>query len=268
MRLLLAAVTLTMALTALTAHAVEVWREPHTGMEFVALPKACYPMGVPAGAFREADPGFQKRIRVEMPQHEVCLDAFWIGRHEVREADWRKLMGEHGTEVPDDAPVAGVSWTQANAFVRRLNEVSAGAAHFRLPTEAEWEYACRAGAKAVTQPPERDQLDGKAWYSSPYEGFGGLRLASVQAVGGKAPNAFGLHDMLGNVWEWTQDAWRADAYVHHALYNPVATGTGEQRVIRGGSLRTSRHMTRCEARAWLPAQESDAAVGLRVVRDR
>lgn len=254
--------------TTFAAHAAEVWREPHTGMEFIALPKACYQMGLPAGAFREADPVFQKRIRAEMPQHEACVDAFWIGRHEVRESDWRKLIGERKSAGRDDAPVAGVSWVQANDFVQKLNEASAGAAHFRLPTEAEWEYACRAGAKATTQVPERNQLDAKAWYSSPYEAFGGLRLPEVQPVGGKAPNAFGLHDMLGNVWEWTQDAWRADAYTQHALYNPVIKGTADKRAIRGGSLRSSRHMTRCEARAWMPEQDSDALVGLRLVRDR
>lgn len=257
------------ALASAPGHAGDNWREPHTDMEFVALPKGCFQMGLPADAFKEEGGGFRQRLKVEMPQHEVCVDAFWLGRHEVRQADWQKVMGiTHGAAAAD-TPVAGVSWEAANDFARRLTELSGSTAHFRLPTEAEWEYACRAAAKAATgQAVGKDVLDSLAWYSSPYQGFSGIRMPGVQPVGQKTPNAYGLYDMLGNVWEWVQDAYQPDAYARHSLYNPVQDAAGERRVIRGGGLRSDARMTRCETRAWQAAQQTHDTVGLRLVRDR
>lgn len=266
LRIVLAALLLS---AATAAHAQQTWREPNTDMEFVVLPKGCFQMGLPATAFRETDGLFKQRVRSEMPQHEVCLDGFWMGKNEVRVSDWKKVMGDakSGMDVAD-APVTGVSWEDANEFARRLTAMSNGKARFRLPTEAEWEYACRAGTKAVTEVLGRDKLDGKAWYSSAYSGYSGDRMKTVQPVGLKEANAFGLHDMLGNAWEWVQDGYRADGYAQHALHNPVVKSTNDIHVIRGGGLRTDQRMTRCEARAWLAVQDADDTTGFRLVRDR
>jgi len=250
--------------------AAETWREPATGMEFVSIPKGCFMMGVPDDAFRADDANVHQRAReTEMPEHEVCVDQFWLGRFEVRLSDWQKVMGKGRAGARPDAPAAGITWEEANAFVRRLSTLAGTSGRFRLPTEAEWEYACRAGEKARTRIPYNDDLNDKAWYSSPYDAdFSGVRIRELQPVGKKQANAFGLHDMLGNVWEWVQDSWRQDAYTQHTLYNPVVTGSPERYVIRGGSLHTDRRMTRCEVRGWLPAISDHATVGLRVVRTR
>lgn len=251
------------------SQATEVWNEPNTGMEFVAVPKGCFQMGLPATAFaNEERESFQRRVRTEMPQHEVCVDAFWMGRYEVKVAEWQKVMGQRQSSETTNAPVTGVRWDEAVAFAGRLTALSGANARFRLPTEAEWEYACRAGAPAVTRSPGRDELDDKAWFSSPYAMSAGDRHKSVQPVGQKAVNAFGLNDMLGNAWEWVQDTYRPDAYTRHSLYNPVITGPEKTQVIRGGGLRTDRRMTRCETRAWMPSQETQDTIGLRLVRIR
>lgn len=251
------------------SQAAEVWSEPNTGMEFVAVPKGCFQMGLPATAFvNDEGAVFQKRVRAEKPQHEVCVDAFWMGRYEVKVSEWQKVMGQRQPMGAANTPVAGMGWEDADAFARRLTALSGTSARFRLPTEAEWEYACRAGKTAVTQIPSRDELNDKAWFSSPYAMNAGERLKSVQPVGQKDANAFGLHDMLGNVWEWVQDTYRPDAYTQHVLYNPVIAGPEKTRVIRGGGLRTDQRMTRCEARAWMPTQETQDTIGLRLVRIR
>jgi formylglycine-generating enzyme required for sulfatase activity len=252
-----------------SGHAAETWREPNTGMEFVQIPKGCFQMGLPANAFADDETAlFLQRIRTEMPQHEVCVDEFWLGRYEVRASEWQKIMGQRDSSNPANAPVAGITWEEANAFARRLTELSGGSERLRLPTEAEWEYSCRAGSPAITRTLGRDVLNEKAWFSSPYLLTGGERLKTIQPVGQKAVNAFGLYDMLGNVWEWVQDNYRSDAYAKHSLYNPVITGPEKIRVIRGGGLRTDRRMTRCETRGWMPAQETQDTIGLRLVRIR
>lgn len=251
------------------AHAGEPWREPVTGMEFSSIPKGCYSMGLPADVFREEDQLFRQRLKAEMPQHEVCVDAFWMGQYEVRESEWAKLMGKPHSGRPAEAPVAGVAWAEASEFARRLTEASNGAQHYRLPTEAEWEYACRAGSPALTSIFSRNNLASVAWYATAEGlGFSGNRLKDVQPVGLKQPNQYGLYDMLGNVWEWVQDAYSAKAYTSHALYNPVHKESSVGHVIRGGALRTDKRIVRCEARSWFDGEPVHDTLGFRLVRDR
>ena len=262
--------SLLLCLAAMSVLAAETWQEPVTGMEFVSLPKSCFKMGVPADAFPDEKGNYfyNRRIKLEKPQHEVCLDAFWIGRYEVKSSEWHKVMGEGAAPGELDKPMTGITREQASEFARRLTEASGGGVRFRLPTEAEWEYACRAGAPATLSVPYYSDLDDKAWYASPYGKQDGTRLSVVQQVGLKKPNAFGLHDMLGNAWEWVQDAYLPDAYARHALYNPVVVGQDENHTIRGGGVRSGRAMIRCETRAWLPRDETQDTVGLRLVRTR
>ncbi|WP_265946398.1 formylglycine-generating enzyme family protein [Dechloromonas sp. A34] len=243
------------------------WTEPRTGMAFTRMAKGCYAMGVaddqPA---REEGYIYARRVANEMPAHEVCLDEFWIGRFEVTEAQWQTLIGTPRRPVGPGHPVTGISWQEAQTFARRLSEISDKGDQFRLPTEAEWEYACRAGEPASSGPPYTDEIAGKAWFSFHYEKKTGERHASVHPVGTRQANAAGLHDMLGNAWEWVQDSYRDDAYRLHARRNPVIEQDGAARAIRGGGFRTARHFIRCAARAWQDGATQTDTIGFRLVR--
>ena len=248
------------------ASAPATWKEPLSGMEFVAVPKGCFQMGnSPAVVFREKFAGLplsyhDTPFNDELPRHEACVDAFWMGRHEVRNDEWQRVMGGPRPARPD-APIANVTWEQATAFAARLTERSGGKHRFRLPTEAEWEYACRAGASDEIVPTLGDLAD-RAWYVVEPDGI----RNETQPVGKLAPNAFGLHDMLGNVWEWVQDGYQADAYQRHELFNPATPASGSSRVIRGASFRSEPIHVRCARRNQYAATDSLRTIGLRLVR--
>lgn len=263
----LIALTLCLAVAPPVA-AQETWREPASGMSFVRIPKGCFQMGVPAGAFSDEDPALQARIRgTEQPAHEVCLDEFWIGRTEVTEKEWRAIMGEGGPSTAGAAPAGAVTWQEAQDFARRFARKASGGDSYRLPTEAEWEYACRAGEPPAARMPGRDDLKNRAWFSSHYDfPFSGTRHTAMQPVGTRAANRLGVHDMLGNAWEWTQDNYAADAYARHQLFNPVIVTQSDLHVIRGGSIRSDSRMLRCEARAWLKGGTRQDTTGFRLVR--
>lgn len=257
-----------LGLLALNAQGQEKsWTEPLTGMVFVALPKACFQMGtsaalVPSGLSWERM-GFKGSLSAdEVPQHEVCLGAFWMARHEVRWSDWQTVMGAGEVGADGSRPVIGVSWEQARAFAERLSALAGTPQLFRLPTEAQWEYACRAGRKEASDLPRAEVFD-MAWYSA------GMRsLAASAPVATLKPNAWGLFDLLGNVWEWTVDGYRADAYARHGLFNPVIAAQERQRVIRGGSHRSEENQVRCGNRAFYAQDETLPQIGFRLVLSR
>lgn len=243
----------------------KIWQEPNTGMAFVELPKGCFQMGTSAKAMDKVnDPLWQFRASLaadEMPRHEVCVDAFWIGQTEVRASDWAKVMGVNQPSGNETAPAGSVSFEAAQEFAGRLTALSAGRHHFRLPTEAEWEYACLAGEKKSTLPLDENRVDA-AWYSVPEH-----RVVQPSAVGQLKPNAWGLYDMLGNVWEWVEDGYQPAAYARHALYNPLQKeALNGERVIRGASHRSDYIQVRCANRSSYPAGESLGQIGLRLVR--
>lgn len=253
------------AWVAATAHAQPAgaaWNDPTTGMPFVEIKKGCYKMGSANPVKPYPDPFWEVVAKQptlsadEAPQHEVCLDAFWVGKYEVRNAEWKAIMGEGAGD--DEHPVAKVTWEQARTFAERLSERSGQ--RYRLPTEAEWERACRAGAAAEAVA-ENEELIGKAWH-----GRGDARRPAPQKAGQLAANAFGLHDMLGNVWEWTEDSYAADGYRRHALYNPAAREPAAQKVIRGGGFRTEPRQTRCAVRGHIAPGQALDSVGFRLVR--
>jgi formylglycine-generating enzyme required for sulfatase activity len=240
----------------------KVWQEPSSGMPFVAIPKGCFKMGASTPQPPQAEifwerAGYTKSASEdEVPVHEVCVDAFWLGKYEVRAEEWQRLMG--GPSPSQGQPAAGVTWQQAQEFVARLNQQAGGAWRFRLPTEAEWEYACRAGRHEDVDPlsGEQEQL---AWYR--------FKTSEPQAVGQLQANGFGAHDMLGNVWEWVRDSYDADGYRKHALYNPVVEAGSTQRVLRGGSFRTERVQTRCAMRGHASPDAVLGTAGFRLVRE-
>ena len=251
-----------------TFAAVTVWTEPVSGASFVRIPAGCFQMGLPEGAFADTFILFRNRVRDAMPQHEVCLDEYWIMQTEVTRSMWQKVDASEAAE--DSEPVSGIAWRAAVSFADRLSTLTGE--RFRLPTEAEWEYACRGKEPPVTKEfQSRQKLDTIAWYSSSYgAATTGVRVQQLQPVGGKQPNTQGLYDMLGNAWEWVLDTYDVQGYRQHGLYNPVFMKIGQdaiRRVIRGGGIRSEGSMLRCEIRAWLPEGEPVDTVGFRLVRE-
>ncbi len=184
-------------------------------MEFVEIPAGSFQMGSPEGE--------SGRLFDEV-QHERFVDQFWMGKFEVTQGQWEAVMGSnpsHFSNCGVDCPVECVSWHDVQEFIGRLDgreAANGSSARYRLPTEAEWEYAARAGTTGARY----GELDEIAWWS----GNSGGR---PHPVGLKRANPWGLHDMLGNVWEWTSDRYRS---------YPGAEGfeEAEERVIRGGSI--------------------------------
>ncbi len=160
----------------------------------------------------------------EQPVHKVTLNGFRIGKYEVTQRQWQAVMGSNPSKFKgDNHPVEQVSWDDVQDFIRKLNQMSGK--RYRLPTEAEWEYAARGGKDG----PGNDRYgspDRIAWYN-------GNSGDTTHPVGGKQPNAYGLHDMLGNVREWCQD-WYGE-YTTSAKNNPTGPAAGSVRVDRGGS---------------------------------
>ena len=233
------------------------WTDPVTGMGFVRVPGGCFQMGSPDGEKgRDTDEG---------PVHEVCVDGFWMGKTEVTNAQFRKFRSGHDSKEYEghslngaDQPVVYVSWEDAKAYVKWLNGRHNGRFTFRLPTEAEWEYACRAGT--TTARFWGDDADDACRYGNVADRTAKQKwsnwtihdcddgYAVTAPTGGFKPNQFGLHDTLGNVWEWCEDIYSEDAYGKHQRNNPIYTGGGARRVLRGGSWRSEPGGVRCAYR--------------------
>lgn len=216
---------------------------------------------VPAGSFEMGsalDPGYSADS--EMPAHTVTIGSeFQLGKYEVTQAQWNAVMGSvpAGQMVTGpNYPVAMVSWTMSQSFLTALNALGLGT--YRLASEAEWEYACRAGSNTRwCFGDDVAQLVNYAWYSP---------NTTVKTVGTKLPNAFGLYDMHGNVYEWVQD-WYHGTYVG-APTNGSAweSPTGTSRVLRGGNYANAAVYCRSAYRNYNTPGGTRNAYGLRVVR--
>jgi formylglycine-generating enzyme len=167
----------------------------------------------------------------EKPEHQVCVDDFSIGKYVVTQAQWQAVMGNNPSSFKDcggDCPVEQVSWQEVQEFIAKLNRLSGR--HYRLPTEAEWEYAARSGGKherwAGTS--EKNQLGEYAWYIENSD-------EKTHVVGQKQPNGLGLYDMSGNVGQWLQDRYDSAYYEKSPKGNPEGPPVGSARVVRGGS---------------------------------
>ena len=192
---------------------------------------------IPAGKFVMGSPGSEVGRMENETQHEVTFTkTFYIGKYEVTQEQWDAVMGNKPSEEKGkNLPVTSVSWKDCQEFIKKLNAKTDGG--YRLPTEAEWEYACRAGT--TTAYSFGDEITPKdANYVSSSTG-------KPVAVGSYQPNAFGLYDMHGNVWEWCED--RHGEYPKVAVTDPKGPATGYGRVLRGGSfnLNASRARSSC-----------------------
>ena len=224
------------------------------GMEFVWIPPGVFMMGSPSS---------------EGPLHEVELSrGFWLGTYEVTQGEWEAVMGDNPSRYKGDSrrPVETVSWYDVHEFIGKLN-AAAGDSLYRLPSEAEWEYACRAGTSTRWSLGKEDGDDegllGKyAWYSGNNSPFG------TKAVGGKLPNGWGLYDMHGNVWEWVQD-WYGESYYNDSpRVDPPGPTSGSSRVIRGGNVYSSAHFVRSVYRGYVSPDVRHDGIGVRLVRIR
>ena len=192
----------------------------------------------------------------EKPTHQVTLSSYSIGETEVTQALWKAVMGSNPSYFKgDNLPVETVSWNDCQTFIRKLNGLTGR--HFRLPTEAEWEYAARGGNQSRhTQYSGSDNIDEVAWYR---ENSGN----KTHPVKTKQPNELGIYDMTGNVWEWCQD-WYG-SYSSSAQTNPTGASSGSNRVYRGGSLFNNPRRCRSSDRIFITPVHEGSDLGLRLV---
>ncbi|HKB58549.1 MAG TPA: formylglycine-generating enzyme family protein [Gallionellaceae bacterium] len=236
------------ALPALKPHSMRpgrTFRDCATCPEMVVVPPGRFDMGEPPDT------------------HRVTLaHAFALGKYEVTQAEWQAVMGSdpahfHGARLP----VEQVSWSDAQAFIDKLSRKTGK--HYRLPSEAEWEYACRAGG--ADEYCGGNEADHVAWYGALGEA-GGNSGRATHPVGMKQPNALGLYDMSGNVWEWVADTWHP-GYAGAPADGSAWQGGGAKRVIRGGSWQDYPLLAAASYRIYAGAAKRSSDLGLRVARD-
>jgi len=236
---------------------------------------------IPPGQFTMGSPETeQNRSPDEGPQTKVTISrGFWLGRSEITQAQWKAVMGTSINELfaqfyaekqatpnrtltfPKEGPgnpMPCMTWEEAMEFCRKLAQQEREAGRlpegweYTLPTEAQWEYACRAGTSGAWA----GDLDVMAWYG---KNSGG----TTQPVRQKKPNAWGLYDMYGNVWEWCRD-WYGDQLPGGAVTDPVGATSGTLRVYRGGSRRSSADTCRSAVRGGAAPDNRDDGVGFRL----
>jgi formylglycine-generating enzyme required for sulfatase activity len=193
----------------------KTYRDPTTGMEFIFVKGGCYQMGDSFGD------GYNDEIL-----HEVCIDDFNIGKFEVTQGEYEKVVGNNPSysKKGKNYPVEKVSWPDTQIFIQKLNTLSSK--NYRLPTEAEWEYAARSGGKKEKYSGS-NSVDDVAWHRGNSD--------TTHEVGTKAPNGLGIYDMSGNVSEWCKDWFNMNYYHNSPRDNPQGYPTGDLRVNRGGS---------------------------------
>jgi formylglycine-generating enzyme required for sulfatase activity len=195
----------------------------------------------------------------EKPVHEVCVGDFYLGKYEVTQCQWKKVMGNnpsHFKDCGENCPVENVSWDDVQDYIRKLNKKTRHI--YKLPTEAEWEYAARSGGKREKYS-GGDNVDSVAWYDSNSDN-------KTHPAGTKSQNGLGIYDMSGNVWEWCED-WYDEGYYRNSPRNdPTGPSSGEGRVIRGGSWDFYARVARSAVRGNRPPDLRSDRLGFRLVR--
>ena len=216
---------------------------------FVFVKGGCFEMGDTFG-----DGGMN-----EKPAHNVCVDDFYMGKYEVTQRQWAEVMESNRSYFKgcEDCPADRVNWIDAQEFILTFNRKTGS--NYRLPTEAEWEYAARSGGKrekwAGTS--YEEELGDYAWYDA----NSGQR---THPVGQKKPNGLGLYDMSGNVWEWVQDWYDVGYYKSSSINNPQGPSRGQERVLHGGSWFFKPGVLRASVREWLVPNARADDIGFRL----
>lgn len=216
------------------------YRHRQTGIIFVKLPGGTFTMGSPEAEDLRSE---------DEKQHEVVLSSFMIAKYEVTQSQWGRVMEINPSHFKGHSlPVESVTWDECQVFCRKTG--------LALPTEAQWEYACRAGEQGPFA--RSGDIDGTGWVGKNSED-------KTHTVGQKKPNNFGLHDMHGNVFEWCEDAFDKEFFSKPEATeeNPICTSGSGDRVIRGGCFEDDAGLSRSAARtAYIPSDRNDE-VGFR-----
>jgi len=238
------------------------------GMVFVKIPAGQFKMGITEDERQVVidemeKPDFDAFID-EQPQHTVKIsNAFLLGKTEVTQSQWLKVMENRPgpkkswqQENWQELPVVSISWFMVKRFTDELSKMDAKY-NYRLPTEAEWEYAARAGSNQL-RPVAVEKLNDIAWH---FQNSGDV----AHPVGSLKANAFGVHDMLGNVWEWVADWYAPDTYIKTQRVDPAGPNKGLSRVRRGGSYHCPLFQTRPNYRSANTPDTNYPVMGFRVV---
>ncbi len=228
-------------------------QEPLSNRTFTANGVNFTMVGVQGGAFQM---GSNDEDDDAEPIHNVTLSSYYIGQTEVTQALWKAVMGSNPSDWKgDNLPVEQVSWDDCQTFITKLNQLTGE--HFRLPTEAEWEFAAKGGRQSRGfKYSGNTNIDYVAWYD-------GNSGSKTHPVATKSPNELGIYDMSGNVWEWCQD--RYGSYSSSSQTNPVGPSSGSERVVRGGSWYDFAGGCRSAFRSGYTPDFRDRNLGLRLV---
>ncbi len=292
-----------------TTTTTKIRKEPLMDMPFVWVPGGCYQMGQTRAEKAEliaalGEAQYRQWFSKELPRHRVCVDGFWMGQYEVTVAQFRQFVSttgyqptaakrdwswcmtdrferktgvyhqQPGFEQDERFPVVHVSWFDAQAMAAWLTENSTMT--FRLPTEAEWEWACRSDTDTIRfwgndLKSACDYANGhdittnsdREFFWPHHDCRDGYALTAP--VGSFKPNAFGLYDMLGNVSEWCRDVFSETAYGQHETNNPLYSREGGMRVVRGGGWYSAPADMRCAVRRGNCPMNTDDALGFRLI---
>ena len=256
---------------AMAAHAVDgragpEYHDSTTGAHFIQVPAGEFLMGTIAlrDAAMEMPSPNPRQIWHEAPQHRVIFEKpFFLGSTEVTQQQWYSIMQTRPGEAArwsrqdwQQLPVTGISWHDAQGYIDELNRQSDQHV-YRMPTEAEWEYAARAGTSGL-RPFALDSIDKHCWTLNNSGG-------DIQPVASRRHNAWGLHDMLGNAAEWVSDWYAADSYRHSRMENPAGPETGDRKITRGGSYASSAYQARPGYRSSETPDTASSTTGLRLI---
>ncbi|MDR2342896.1 MAG: formylglycine-generating enzyme family protein [Campylobacteraceae bacterium] len=229
------------------------------GMEFILIPSGSFAMG--------ADKNIETGAANEFPLHNVTISRnFYLGKFEVTQKQWMKIMGNNPSKFKGDLnPVENINLYDAKIFISKLNAYE-NTTKYRLPTEAEWEYAARASSQSKYAFGNNiDELKIYAWY---YENDkSSKQLLQTHPVGQKQPNKWGLHDMHGNVWEWTEDWYDQKYYAKSPLKDPLNNVFSPNITVRGGSWINSAEYLRSAVRHYKAPAAKEDDLGFRVALD-
>ena len=217
---------------------------------------------IPAGSFRMGgDKKLEQAEDHETPRHMVRIsNSFYMGKYQVTQAQWSEIMKNNPSEFKDDLrPVERVSWNDVQAFIHKLNNQEETKT-YRLPTEAEWEYAARAETKSTyCFSVDVDTLSQYAWYNKNSAG-------ETHPVGQLEPNAWGLYDVHGNVHEWCQDWFDRNYYSHSPSISPEGPLSGLAKALRGGDWGSADWYCRCASRSLGSPERRSNRVGFRLIK--